>query len=123
MLQISVNDLVREIQHLTPAQRREVLARLWPDVKVQGVQWLELGEGVDVESFTPTQAPFVEAVRDLLGCGVAARLEHEEDGNWELYGPDRTYLVTLDFTSRFAGLLSSWPPDRPPRTIVLEEAR
>jgi hypothetical protein len=122
MSQASVNDLVEEIQHLTPAQRREVLARLWPGVKVQGVQWLELGEDVEVESYTPTQTPYVAAVRHLLSHGVPAHLEHEEDGNWALYGPDRTYLVTLDLTTRFAGLLSSWPPDRPPHAVILEEA-
>jgi hypothetical protein len=121
MLQASVNDLIQEIQHLSPAQRREVLARLWPDVKVEGIQWLELGEGVEVESYTPTQAPHVETVRHLLINGVPARLVQQDDGNWELYGPERTYLVTLDLTTRFAGLLSSWLPDGPPRTVVLEE--
>jgi len=114
MSQASVNDLVQEIQHLTPAQKREVLSRLWPEVKVQGVQWLVLGEGVEAESYTPTQASHVEIVRHLLRLGVPARLKHEADGNWELYGPDRTYLVTIDRITRFAGLLSSWPPDRPP---------
>jgi hypothetical protein len=94
-----------------------VLARLWPDVKVEGIQWLELGEGVEVESYTPTQALHVETVRRLLTDGVPARLVQPEDGNWELYGPERTYLITLDLTIRFAGLLSSWPPDRPPRDV------
>jgi len=122
MPQVSVNDLVQEIQHLTPAQRREVLARLWPEVKMPGVQWLELGEDVEVESFTPSQSPYVQAAHHLLSEGVPARLAHEEDGNWEVYGRDRTYLVTLDLTTGFAGLLSSWPPDRPPRTVVLEES-
>jgi len=121
MLQATVNDLVQEIQHLSPAQRREMLARLWPEVKVQGIQWLELGEGVEVDSYTPTQSPYVGTVRDLSSHGVPARLVHAEDGNRELYGPNHTYLVTLDLTTRFAGLLSSWPPDCPPRTVVLEE--
>jgi hypothetical protein len=123
MSQTSVNNLVEEIQHLTPAQRREVLARLWPEVKVRGVQWLELGEDVEVETYTPTQTAHIEAVHHLLSHGVPARLIHEEDGNWELYGSDRTYLVTLDLATRFAGLLSSWLPDRPPRTVILEESR
>jgi hypothetical protein len=81
-----------------------------------------LNGGVDVESFTPTQGPYIDIVRELLIHGVPARRSNEVDGNWELYGPDRTYLVTLDFTTPFAGLLSSWPPDRPPRTIILEES-
>jgi hypothetical protein len=53
--------------------------------------------------------------------GVLARLEHPEDGNYELYGEARTYYATLIPEEEFAGLLSSWPPDQPPVKVVLED--
>ena len=63
----------------------------------------------------------LEELRDTLKCGVLARLENEAEGTFELYGANRTFYVTMTIEREFAGLLSSWLPENPPREIKIEE--
>ena len=52
---------------------------------------------------------------------MLARLENEAEGTFELYGANRTFYVTMTIEREFAGLLSSWLPENPPREIKIEE--
>jgi len=40
----------------------------------------------------------------------------------EIYGPDRTYYVTITPAREFAALLSSWSADHPPREVELQDS-
>lgn len=124
--QTSVTELIEGIRRLPLQAQREVLARVWPEPTAVGrgaSEWrfLPMSEQVQVNSLTPGQEPFVEELRQLVRRGVLARLDSAEDGNYELYGPDRTYYVTLGERREIVGLLDSWTPDRPPRVVVLDE--
>jgi len=116
----SVTQLIGTLRQLSPAQRREVLARLWPDQQPGSWQFLRF-HNPTVKSFSDTQNPYVDDLRRLLRAGAFARLVHPEDGDYELYGETRTYYATLIPKEEFAGLLSSWPPDQPPIKVVLED--
>jgi len=123
----SVSDVVEAALHLTPAERREILARLWPEQVLGdgGAVWkgVRFGEAVRVTAYDSRQEPFVEELRQFLTGGALARFEDEADGTWETYGARRTYYVTMTPKREFVALLSSWPPDRPPREIGLAENR
>jgi hypothetical protein len=111
------------VRHLSAAERREVLARLWPEQALtQGnTVWttVRFGEGLRVAAYAPGQEKYVEDLRELLLGGALARRESEADGTYEIYGPDRTYYVTMTPAREFAALLSSWAPERPPHEVNL----
>lgn len=119
----SVLEVVEAVRHLTPAERREVLARLWPEQAARNGRdiWLSVrfGDALRVVAYAPEQEAFVESLRDLLRQGALARLENKSDGTYEIYGPDRTYYVTMTPAEEFAALLSSWAPEQPLREIAL----
>jgi len=124
---VSVTEAINVVRQLTPDEQRELLARLWPEPEDLGTdrsRWshVKLSGELRVVSFSPDQEPYLDEVRDLLQRGVLARLDSAEDGYYELYGPTRTYYVTLSVTKEFAGLLQSWPPDHPPRPITLDDS-
>jgi hypothetical protein len=68
-----------------------------------------------VVAYATEQEAHLDKLRELLLHGVLARRENNADGTYELYGPDRTYYVTMTPARESAALLSSWPPERPPR--------
>ena len=121
----NLREVVETVQHLSAAERREVLARLWPQQALtQGnTVWttIRFGEGLRVAAYAPEQEQHLEDLRRLLICGALARRESEADGTYEIYGPHRTYYVTMTPAREFAALLSSWAPDRPPHEVNLLE--
>ncbi len=60
-----------------------------------------------VVAYAPEQEAYTDALRELLQQGALARLENEADGTYEVYGPDRTYYVTMTPAREFAALLNS----------------
>jgi hypothetical protein len=120
----NVIEVIDAARHLTPAERREVLARLWPSAaEPTGREvWMSVrfSEAARVIVYAPEQEAYVEALDDLLRRGALARLENEADGTFEVYGPDRTYYVTMTPAREFAALLSSWPPDQRPSEVSVE---
>lgn len=121
----SVMEVVESARQLTPAEKREVLARLWPEQAARNGQdvWVSVrfSDALRVVAYAPEQESYVNALSELLRQGALARLESEADGTYEVYGPDRTYYVTMTTAREFAALLSSWPPDQPPREIPLPD--
>lgn len=121
----SVMEVVESARRLTPAEKREVLARLWPEQAARNGQdvWVSVrfSDTLRVVAYAPEQEVYVNALSELLRQGALARLESEADGAYEVYGPDRTYYVTMTPSREFAALLSSWPPDQPPREIPLPD--
>jgi hypothetical protein len=116
----SVTQLISAVRQLSPVEQREVLARLWTEQQPSEWQFLQF-QNPTVKSFSDTQDPYLDDLRRALMDGVLARLDHLEDGNYELYGETRTFYATLIPEEEFAGLLSSWPPDQPPLKVVLED--
>lgn len=118
-------DFVESARQLTPVEKREVLARLWPEQAARNGQdvWVSVrfSDALRVVAYAPEQELYVNALSELLRQGALARLESEADGTYEVYGPDRTYYVTMTPAREFAALLSSWPPDQPPREIPLPD--
>jgi len=118
-----VMEVITAAKHLTPAEQREVLARLWPLVAGGSGRevWMSVrfSGAARVIAYAPEQEVYVEALGDLLRHGALARLENEADGTYEVYGPDRTYYVTMTPAREFAALLSSWTPNQPPREANL----
>jgi len=124
---VSVTEAIHVVQQLTPDEQRELLARLWPNPEELGTDrspwsYVKFGERLRVVSFSPDQEPYLDEVRDLLQRGVLVRLDSADDGYYELYGPTRTYYAALSLTKEFAGILQSWPPDHPPRTVTLDDS-
>src|SRR5205085_8024813 len=105
----NVTEVVEAARNLSPAERREVLARLWPEQSFAsgGTVWISVhfGEVARVVAYTPEQEPYLAGLRSLLAQGALVRRENEVDGNYELYGPDRTYYVTMTPERKFAALL------------------
>jgi hypothetical protein len=126
-MSVNVTEIVEAARHLTPAEQREVLARLWPDQAIRsgGTVWMsvQFSDALRVVAYAQEQEPYVNALNDLLQRGALARRESETDGTYEVYGPDRTYYVTMTPAREFAALLSSWSPDRPPREVILPDAQ
>lgn len=116
----SVTQLIDAVRQLSPVEQREVLARLWPEQQPSEWQFVQF-QNPKVKSFSDTQAAYLDDLKQLLMEGVPARLDHPEDGNYEVYGETRTYYATLIPEEESAGLLSSWPPDQPPVKVVLED--
>jgi hypothetical protein len=75
-----------------------------------------------VVAYAPEQERYIVELRELLLRGAPARLENESDGNYEVYGPSRTYYVTMTPARQFAALLNSWTPDSAPREVSLQGA-
>ncbi len=121
----NVIEVVEAARHLTAAEQREVLARLWPEQVINkgSAVWksIHFSDRLRVVACAPEQEPYLSGLRDLLLGGALARVESEADGTYELYGPDRTYYVTMTPAKEFAALLSSWSPDRPPREIAVQD--
>lgn len=121
----NVTHVVEAARQLTRAEQREVLARLFPEQTAQdgSTVWMSVkfSESARVVAYAPEQEPYLDALRTVLRQGVLARMENREDGTYELYGADRTYYVTMTPAREFAALLSSWPPDVPPREINLPD--
>lgn len=121
----SVSEVITAASRLTRTEQREVLARLWPIAAVRSRRevWtnIHFSDTARIVAYAPEQEPYLNALRELLQAGALARLENPADRAYEIYGPDRTYLVALNPTKEFAGLLSSWPPDQPPIEVVLDE--
>jgi hypothetical protein len=120
----SVSEVITAASRLTRTEQREVLARLWPVAAVRRGRevWtsVQFSDTARIVAYAPEQEPYLIALRDVLQAGALARLENEADHTYEVYGPDRTYYVTLNLTKEFAGLLSSWPPDQPPLEVILD---
>lgn len=121
----SVMEIVKSARQLSSAEQREVLARLWPEQEARNGRdvWVSIrfSDAMRVVAYAEEQVQFINALCDLLRQGALARLEHEADGTYEIYGSDRTYYVTMTPAREFAALLSSWPPDQPPREIELPD--
>lgn len=119
----NVMEVVEAARHLTPAEQREVLARLWPEQAARSGDktWrsVRFSAALRVVAYALEQEAYIDALRELLQQGALARLENEADGTYEVYGSDRTYYVTMTPAREFAALLSSWSPERPPREISL----
>jgi hypothetical protein len=126
-MSVNVTEVVEAARHLTPAEQREVLARLWPEqaLKSGSNVWMSVrfSDALRVVVYAPEQEPYVSALSDLLQDGALARRESEADGTYEVYGPDRSYYVTMTPAREFVALLSSWSPDRPPLEVILTDAQ
>lgn len=124
-MQSNVGEVIKAALHLTVAEQRELLARLWPmAVEQSGDQFwtsVRLGACAQVTAGTPEQEPYLDALASILRSGALARLEDEADGTYEIYGPDRTYYVTLSPAKERVLLLSSWAPEQPPREVILDD--
>ena len=83
---------------------------------------VRFSDALRVTAYTPEQERYIGELRKLLLQGALARLEDESDGTYEVYGPDRTYLITMTPARQFAAILSSWEPDHAPREVVLQDA-
>ena len=120
----NVSKFVETIRHFSSAEQREVLARLWTEQAQIGVNetWktVKFSENLRVITYDAEQQPHLDELREALQNGVLARLENQSNGTFEIYGANRTFYVTLTVEREFAGLLSSWLPENPPREINLE---
>src|SRR5258708_35484707 len=109
----NVIEVVEALRSLTPSEQREVLARLWPEEALRegNAIWtsVRFSERLRVVAYAAEQEAYLDNLRELLLHGVLARKESDADGTYELYGPDRTYYVTMTPAREFAALLSSWP--------------
>jgi adenylate kinase family enzyme len=120
---VRVTEIIDSAYHLSRSERREVIARIWPDKARSGREiWrgIRFSDRMRVVAYAPEQEPYLHGLRELLLNGALARVENEREGNYEIYGPDRTYFVTMTPDREFAALLSSWSPDRAPREVVLQ---
>ena len=121
----NLSEVVDTVRHLSPAEQREVLARLWPEQALAQANtvWtsVRFSDRLRVVAYAPEQEPHVDGLREILRRGALARRESEADGTYEIYGPDRTYYVTMTPAREFAALLSSWLPDHPPREVELQD--
>ncbi len=121
----NVTHVVEAARQLTRAEQREILARLFPEQTTHdgSTVWMSVrfSESARVVAYAPEQESYLDALCTVLRQGVLARIENREDGTYELYGADRTYYVTMTPAREFAALLSSWPPDAPPREINLPD--
>ncbi len=119
-----VSKFVEAIRHFNSAEQREVLARLWTEQTRIGVNetWktVKFSPNLRVTAYDAEQEKYLDELREALQSGVLARLENQSDGTFEIYGANRTFYVTLTVEREFAGLLSSWLPENPPREINLE---
>jgi hypothetical protein len=122
----NLSEVVDAVRHLSPAEQREVLARLWPEhaLAQANTVWtsVRFSDRLRVVAYAPEQEPYVDSLRTLLLRGALARRESEADGTYEIYGPDRTYYVTITPAREFAALLSSWSADHPPREVELQDS-
>lgn len=121
---VKVSEVIENAHHLSRQEQREIIARIWPEEARSGKElWrgLRFTERMRLVAYAPEQELYLSDLRDLLLQGALARVENESDGNYEIYGPDRTYFVTMTPEREFAGLLSSWPPDRSPREVTLQD--
>jgi dephospho-CoA kinase len=121
----NVLEVIETIRRLTPSEQWEVLARLWSEPRggERVLETVRFDNTLRVVAYAPEQERYLGELRELLLRGVPARLENESDGNYEVYGPDRTYYVTMTPTRQFAALLSSWTPDSAPREVSLQGAK
>lgn len=121
----NVTHIVEAARHLTPAELREVLARLFPEQAAHdgASLWVSVrfSERARIVAYSPEQEAHLESLRSALQQGALARLESRADGTYEIYGVDRTYYVTMTPEREFAALLSSWSPDAPPREVALPD--
>ncbi len=120
-----VSKFVEKVRHFSFAEQREVLARLWTEQAGRNVNetWktVKFSEHLRVTAYDETQEIHLEELREALQNGVLVRLESEAEGTFEIYGAKRTFYVTMTIEREFAGLLSSWKPENPPREIDLTE--
>ena len=119
----TVLEIVQTVNHLSPSEQREILARLWAEEasRAVGKIWrsVKFGEKLRVVAYTPEQESHLENLRSILHQGALARLENESDGTFEIYGTDRTFYVTMTIEREFVGLLDSWLPENSPQEINL----
>lgn len=120
----TISEFVETIRHFSSAEQREVLARLWTQQTRTGSSetWktVKFSENLRVTAYDAKQQPYLDELRETLRNGALARLENQDEGTFEIYGASRTFYVTLTIEREFAGLLSSWLPENPPREINLE---
>ena len=123
----NISKFVETIRHFSSAEQREVLARLWTEQTQIGVNetWktVKFSEKLRVTTYDLKQKQYLDELREALRNGVLARLENQDEGTFEIYGANRTFYVTMTVEREFAGLLSSWLPENPPREINLEGAQ
>ncbi len=120
-----VSEFVEKVRHFSSAEQREVLARLWTEQAGHHANetWktVKFGENLRVSAYDSSQKMYLEDLGAALKNGVLVRLENESEGTYEVYGATRTFYVTMTIEREFAGLLSSWKPENPPREIDLEK--
>jgi hypothetical protein len=117
-MKVDVEELAETIQSLPLADRLK-LVRLVPELKTFGCELIRMSPQVQVDSFEEDQRQYCDLVRQLLMEGVLGRLESSEDHYYEIYGPNRTFFVTLFREPESVSILDSWPADAPPRTVIL----
>ncbi|HEX4945257.1 MAG TPA: hypothetical protein VFZ34_01170, partial [Blastocatellia bacterium] len=70
----NVTEVVEAARHLTSAEQREVIARLWPEQPAQNVNttWecIRFSEALQVMAYAPQQEPYVEELQQLLQQGA-----------------------------------------------------
>lgn len=123
----NVSKFVETVRHFSSAEQREVLARLWTNQAKVGVNetWktVKFSKNLRVTAYESEQREYLDQLSEALQNGVLARLENQTEGTFELFGATRTFYVTMTIEREFAGLLSSWLPENPPRKINLEGAQ
>lgn|SRR3989442_11918403 len=121
----NLSEVVDTVRHLSPAEQREVLARLWPEQALAQANtvWtsVRFGDHLRVVAYGQNKSHMSMDSASLLQRGALARRENEADGTYEIYGPDRTFYVTMTSAREFVALLSSWLPDHPPREVELQD--
>ena len=123
---MNTENVINSLEKLSPPQQREIVARLLAKQSSFEAEttWktVRFGSNLRVVSYAPEQEQFVAELREILQNGALARIENEMDGNWEIYGANRTFFVTMSAKREFVGLLSSWQLDAPPFEINLPES-
>ena len=86
IMSVNLTEVVEAVRRLTPAEQREVLARLWPERAARSgdTVWISLrfSDALRVVAYAPEQQPYVAALRDLLVSGALARPENKADGTY-----------------------------------------
>lgn len=123
----NVSKFVETVRHFSSAEQREVLARLWTNQAKVGVNetWktVKFSKNLRVTAYESEQREYLDQLSEALQNGVLARLENQTEGTFELFGATQTFYVTMTIEREFAGLLSSWLPENPPREINIEGAQ
>ncbi len=123
-MEVVTESIFNQTQQLAPAERREILSRLLANQSENevGTIWksIKFSEKLRVVAQSQSQEKYVDELRNLLQKGALIRLENQSEGTCEVFGIDRTFYITISEKRQFAGLLSSWLPEKPPIEINVE---